>query len=343
MTSNFSYNYRKLRNETLVTIPFSSTLFMSPVASLDLGTNTFRLLIADVISRNRLSPLFTKRAITRLGEGFAQQGLIQPPAINRSMEVLEDFAKIIDHYQVEKVCAVATSVIREADNGEAFTHQIYERTGIEVRTLSGFEEAQLTLKGVLSAVEPRTTNALVFDIGGGSTEFILTEATRPLKTESIALGVVFLAETLLTSDLPTTQELSLLSTTIRKHLSLIDWPDTLRTSVPSENLPPFSLIGTAGTVTTLAAIDQKMEIYDPRTINNYHLSRDTLLNIYHRLTTVTAAQRTAVPGLEKGREVVIIPGTAIVLEIMNLFRCTHLIVSDAGLLEGILLDKQPFH
>jgi exopolyphosphatase/guanosine-5'-triphosphate,3'-diphosphate pyrophosphatase len=315
---------------------------MSPVASIDMGTNTFRLLIADVISRDRLSPLLTKRAITRLGEGFAQRGLIQPSAINRSMEVLEDFAKIIAHYQVEKVFAVATSVVREADNGEAFTQQIYTRTGIHVRTLSGFEEAQLTLKGVLSAVELRTTNALVFDIGGGSTEFILTEGTLPLKTESTALGVVFLSEKLLTSDPPTTRELSLLSTTIRKHLSLIDFHNTFRTVVPSEDPPPLSLIGTAGTVTTLAAIDQKMEIYDPRTINNYRLSRETLLNIYQRLTTVTAAQRTVIPRVEKGRETVIVPGTAIVLEIMNLIRCNHLIVSDAGLLEGILLDKQPF-
>jgi exopolyphosphatase/guanosine-5'-triphosphate,3'-diphosphate pyrophosphatase len=259
------------------------------------------------------------------------------------MAVLYDFARVIDQYHVEQVFAVATSVVREADNGEAFIQQIYKKTGIPVRILNGFEEAQLTLKGVLSAVEHRTTNALVFDIGGGSTEFILTEGNRPLKIESTALGVVFLSETLPTSDPPTTRELSRLSTAIRKHLSLIDFHHALPTIVPSEDPSPLSLIGTAGTVTTLAAIDQKMEIYDPRTINNSTLSRETLLTIYQRLTTLTAAQRTAIPGLEKGREAVIVPGTAIVLEIMNLFRCNHLIVSDAGLLEGILLDRKPLH
>ena len=103
---------------------------MSPLASLDLGTNTFRLLIADGISRDRLSPLLTKRAITRLGEGFAKRGLIQPSAMSRSMAVLYDFARIIDHYHVENVFAVATSVVREAANGEAFIQQIYEETGL---------------------------------------------------------------------------------------------------------------------------------------------------------------------------------------------------------------------
>jgi exopolyphosphatase/guanosine-5'-triphosphate,3'-diphosphate pyrophosphatase len=281
--------------------------------------------------------------MTRLGEGFAQGGRIQPSAINRSLAVLFDFARIIDHYQVDNVCAVATSVVREAANGEAFIQQVYEKTGIPVRTLSGFEEARLSLKGVLSVLEQRTTNALVFDIGGGSTEFILAEDTRPLRIESTPLGVLFLSETCPTSDPPTTGELSRLSTIIRKHLSLIDFHDAIPPLVPHGDPSPLPLIGTAGTVTTLAAIDQKMKIYDPGAINNYRLSRETLLTMYQHLTTLTAVQRTAITGLEKGREAVIIPGAAIVLEIMNIFSCDHLTVADAGLLEGILLDSKPFH
>ena len=316
---------------------------MSPVASLDLGTNTFRLLIADGISRDRLSPVITKRAITRLGEGFAKRGRIQPSAINRSIAVLEDFARIIEKNHVENVFAVATSVVREAENGEAFIAQIYKKTGIPVRTLTGSEEARLSLKGVLSAVTQPTPNTLVFDIGGGSTEFILTEDTRPLSIESTALGVLFLSERFPTSDPPTTGELSRLSTTIRKHLCLINFDDAIPPGVHYGDPSLLPLIGTAGTVTTLAAIDQKMETYDPGTINNYRLSRETLLTMYQRLTTLTAAQRTAIPGLEKGREAVIIPGAAIVLEIMNLFGYNHLTVSDAGLLEGIILDRKPFH
>jgi exopolyphosphatase/guanosine-5'-triphosphate,3'-diphosphate pyrophosphatase len=248
------------------------------------------------------------------------------------MAALYDFARIIEEYHAKKVFAVATSVVREAKNGEAFIEQIHKKTGIPVRILNGSEEARLTLKGVLSAVAQQTTNALVFDIGGGSTEFILTEGNRPLKVESTPLGVVFLSETLPTSDPPTPQELSRLSATIRKHLSLIDFHNLLPTVLPHGDPFPQSLIGTAGTVTTLAGA-----------INNYRLSRETLLAIYQHLTTLTAVQRTAIPGLEKGRETVIIPGTAVVLEIMSLFGCNHLIVSDAGLLEGILLDRMDFH
>lgn len=315
---------------------------MSPAASLDLGTNTFRLLIAEGISRNRVSPLFKKRAVTRLGEGFPRGGRIQPAAIERSMAALYDFASIIDHYQVKHVFAVATSVVREAVNGAAFIQQVYDRTGIPVRTLNGSEEARLTLKGVLSTVEHQSKYAAVFDIGGGSTEFMVTEGNRLLKTESIPLGVVFLAETLPTSDPPTARELSRLRTSIRKELLLNDLHGALPAGVTAGDEGLLTLIGTAGTVTTLAAIDQKMEVYDPQTIDNHRLSRKTIEIIYQHLTALTAAERTRLPGLEEGREVVIISGTAIVLEIMDCFRRSHLTVSDAGLLEGVLLHSNPF-
>lgn len=312
---------------------------MPTVASLDLGTNTFRLLIAEALPGQGLSPLLSKRAITRLGEGYAHGKLIQPSSIERAMAVLKDFAECIARYRVEKVFAVATGVVREAENGEAFTGQVLAQTGIGIKTLTGFEEARLTLKGVLSAVTPETAHALVFDIGGGSTEFILTEDTLPRAIESIALGVVFLSDRHLTADPPTARELLRLRAAIQNRLSRMP----LLKALPPEGPSSLSLIGTAGTVTTLAAIDQKMEIYDPGAINSHRLSRETLLNIYRLLSTLTAAQRTAIPGLEKGRERVIVPGTAIVLEIMDLFHCNQIIVSDAGLLEGILVDRQTLY
>ena len=311
---------------------------MPPLASIDLGTHTCRLLIADSTPAGSLSTVLTKRVITRLGEGFARRGLMQPLAMNRTMAALEDFTQIIDAHQVEKVSSVATSVVREAENGAGFIEQVYKQTGLSVRILTGSEEARLTLKGVLSAVVQPPANTLVFDIGGGSTEFILSEDTPSHKLQSTALGVLFLAETLPLSDPPSARELSRLRTAIRKHLSLIDFSPAF----PAGTSPP-SLIGTAGTVTTLAAIDQKMEHYDPRTINNYRLSREALTATYENLISLTALQRTAIPGLEKGREGVIIQGTAIVLEIMSRLGCNHLTVSDAGLLEGILLDGMDFH
>jgi len=306
---------------------------MSLLASLDLGTNTFRLLIAEVADSNTLIPIVTKRANTRLGEGVDRNGIISPHALERGMEAIDHFSKIIDHHKVEKVFAVSTSVSRDARNEEEFASRVFEKTGIQVRILTGFEEALLTLKGVFSVVNNITQNSLLFDIGGGSTEFILTEDTVPVQITSIGLGVVYLSESLITTDPPIQAELSCLRNNINKSLQSLEINNIISSC-------QYSLIGTAGTVTTLAAIDQKMEQYDSLKINNHIITQKTIENIYHQLCHLSLTERRAIRGLEEGREAVILPGTAIVLEIMDYFKLDHFRASDAGLLEGILLDAQ---
>lgn len=310
---------------------------MSRVASLDLGTNTFRLLIADRTLDGKLLPLLRKRIITRLGEGFHRKGRIQLQAVKRARTALASFSIILENYQVERVFAVATSVVRQAENGDAVNRDLSKESGTPIRILTGIEEAHLTLKGVFSVLPDLGTFSLVADIGGGSTELILSKETRPVKTESLNLGVVHLAEQLITSDPPSEQDIAHLHHQIRKDLSLNTVTGYLATSPPDKK--SLSLIGTAGTVTTLAAIDQKLVDYDPIKINNYMLSGETLKAIYTQLTTLPLIQRRTIPGLEKGREDLIIPGTAILLEIMDLFQSPALTVSDAGLLEGVLLEN----
>ncbi len=314
---------------------------MSLFASLDLGTNTFRLLIAEVVNVDALVPVITRRAITRLGEGIYKNAYIQAKAIERSLNVLKDFSKTINHYKAEKVFAVSTSATRDAKNGKEFIYQVYKQTGIQVRILTGLEEAKLTLKGVFSVVDRAPTRSLVFDIGGGSTELILTEGNNIIKTASIRLGVVQLAESLITSDPPAARELSQLRYYINNSVVLSDITidNSISQSSHASSMQSI-LIGTAGTVTTLAAIDQQMDQYNPLKINNYKLSRETIKKIYHQLISSPISKRRKIPGLEEGREDVIIPGTAIVLEIMDYFGFNKLIVSDAGILEGILLDEQ---
>ena len=310
---------------------------MSRVASLDLGTNTFRLLIADCNDDGKLLPLLRKRIITRLGEGFHLNGRIQSQAVNRARTALKSFSSILDDYRVEQVFAVATSVVREAENGDVIARELSKGSGIPIRILTGMEEANLTLKGVFSVLSDVGRLVLVVDIGGGSTELILSGDTGPVKTESINLGVVHLAEQLITSDPPSKQDIAHLHSQIRKNLSLNTDSRYLETSPADKNA--LSLIGTAGTVTTLAAIDQELVDYDPVKINNYLLHRETLKAIYTRLIILPLTERAGIPGLEKGREDLIIPGTAILLEIMDLFKSTVLTVSDAGLLEGVLLQN----
>ena len=237
---------------------------------------------------------------------------------------------------MEKVFAVSTSVARVAKNGEAFIAKVLEQTGISVRIVSGFEEALLTLKGIFSAVDCTTHTSLLFDIGGGSTELIMTEDNVPLQIASIGLGVVHLAEDLITTDPPSPEKLSLLRNGIRNQLHSFDFNRDILNSITDTS--QSSLIGTAGTITTLAAIDQQLERYDSQKINNYRLSLNTVEDIYHLLSNTSLDERKAIIGLEEGREAVILPGAAIVLEIMDYFKFDQLTVSDAGLLEGILLD-----
>ena len=313
---------------------------MSRLASLDLGTNTFRLLIADITDSHTLSPILVKSEITRLGEGLKKNASLKPQAVQRSLNVLEKFIKTIDCYKVKKVLAVTTSATREAKNGQDFIDQIHKRTGIQVRILTGSEEAGLTLKGVFSIVDRTHPINMVFDIGGGSTEFILTDGISPIKTTSIGLGVVHLLEDLISSDPPTLNELKHLMSYIKNILQSIDFKNYLHNLSSGASSRQPLLIGTAGTVTTLAAIEQKMDAYEPHKINNYMLTREAVESIYRHLCRLPIAERRTIAGLEKGREAVIVPGTAIVIEIMDYFGYNQIIVSDAGLLEGILLGAQ---
>ena len=309
---------------------------MPLVASLDLGTNTFRLLIAKVTDSTTLVPIVTKRVIIRLGEGVDKNGTIQPHAFETGIKAIKHFSQTINRHKVEKVYAVSTSAARVAKNGEEFIAKVLEQTGIPVRIVSGFEEALLTLKGIFSAVDCTTHKSLLFDIGGGSTELILTEDNVPVQIASIGLGVVHLAESLVTTNPPTLEDLLSLRNSIKNLLHSVDFNrDILNYIIDTSQC---SLIGTAGTVTTLAAIDQQLERYDPQKINNYRLSLNTVEDIYHLLSSTSLDERKAIIGLEEGREAVILPGAAIVLEIMDYFNFDQLTVSDAGLLEGILLD-----
>lgn len=309
---------------------------MTRAASIDIGTNTLRMLIADISPVGALTPLRCERIITRLGEGFHTGGLLSEPACRRSLKALEVFSHLIKSYPVTRVHAVATSVVREAGNGADFCCRVAQQTGFAVKVLCGAEEARLTLAGVLSSVRADGL-CLIADIGGGSTELILARDGLSLHATSMRLGVVHLSESLLHSDPPSQAEL------LSLHAAIHDRFDAALAHDFSSALPALSpssgrLIGTAGTITTLAAIDLKMKQYDPARITNHCLSRSAIEAIFHRLARMKRTQRIAEAGLEKGREDLIIPGAALLLHLMNRFGFGTITVSDGGLLEGILID-----
>jgi exopolyphosphatase/guanosine-5'-triphosphate,3'-diphosphate pyrophosphatase len=298
------------------------------IASIDIGTNTFRILVCELYDKE-LKKLYVDRIITRLGGGFTKEGKITEDAIRRSLSALRKFAKIIKRYKVGKMRAVATSVVRESQNGSKFLERVQKETGIKTEVISGEEEAQLTVDGVLKSVSVFTEYSVIFDIGGGSTEYILVKKGKVLGLVSTNLGVVHLAERYLKTDIPSQSDIKKLSEEIENVLSSqLSWIQR----VLSSNL---TLVGTAGTPTTLAAIQLGLTKYDPDLVNGFILTHHMLVDIFKTLIGITPQKRLEIAGLEKGREDVIIPGTLIMLKTMKRFSKKNILVSDGGLLEGV--------
>jgi len=301
------------------------------IASIDIGTNTLRLLIGELTEAGTVEKLHIQRVITRLGEGFSQNnGIISELAAQRTIRALSGFADVLSDYRVEHVRAVATSVVRESSNKEEFKERVNTETGLNIEIISGEEEAVLTVNGVLGSVTVTTEDALIFDIGGGSTEYIHVRGNTIISLKSVPLGVIHMTEQYLSNNINSESELAHLTQYIdnilASKLTDFDIPDT---SI-------LSLIGTAGTPTTLAAIELKLDPYKPSLVNSFILSRVMIVHMLKKLSSMTAEERLSLTGLEKGREDLIVSGTLTVLRTMNRFSKDSLIVSDGGLLEGVL-------
>lgn len=303
-----------------------------PLAAIDLGTNTARLLIARPLpSGTGFEPVLLKREITRLGGGFSREHGISPEAWARTIAALSAFAEEIGLHEVGTLRAVATSAVRDAVNGAAFSREVLERTGIDLEVIDGHEEGVLTLRGVRAGVDGDLQHLLLFDVGGGSTEYTLAERDSLLFTRSLPLGVVRLTEG--------KGEAAKIREKIEREL------DALEAELRSRLLFPVpkdtTLIGTAGTATTLAAISLKLTVYDYRLVNNHVLHRNEIISIYHMLAPLSPAERLRIPGLERGREDLIIAGILLTLATMDRFGFLTCTVSDFGLLEGVLLSILP--
>lgn len=307
-------------------------------AAIDIGTNTVRLLVADYEGGKGFKPVLRQEVITRLGEHFSVKGTISNEAMERTLAALNDFRKEITELGVEKTIAIATSVTRDAKNGKDFVARVREETGMEIHPVSGEQEAELASLGALLPIDSAFDHALIFDIGGGSTEFIFTRETEVLFIESVDLGVVHLTEMHLLHDPPREEELAGLEKTIRLNV------ESVRQHFHDASLYPFKpdarviLIGIAGTPTTLAAIDLALADYDRELVMNHTLGSERIAEIFQELSEKDAAKRLLIPGLQKGREDLIIPGTLIVEATMDAFGFSVVRVIDSGILEGLILS-----
>jgi exopolyphosphatase / guanosine-5'-triphosphate,3'-diphosphate pyrophosphatase len=298
-------------------------------AVVDLGTNSTRLLVAEV-DDGSVEELERRTNVTRLGQGVDSSGRLADEAIERVLDVLAEYRRVIDDLGAERVVAVATSAVRDAENGAEFQRLLVERFGIEARVIPGEEEARLTFRGATAARAERDVEAVVIDIGGGSTELVVgTPAGEPRFHVSATLGSVRHTERHLHSDPPTPAEVEALSEEARRIVGDAV-PAEIRASVDAG-------IAVAGTATSLAAIDLELDPYDPERVHGHRLSLEAGERILERLAALPVAERREVTGLHPDRAPTIVAGAAILIESMRAFGLDAVEISEADLLHGAAL------
>jgi exopolyphosphatase/guanosine-5'-triphosphate,3'-diphosphate pyrophosphatase len=299
------------------------------LAVIDLGTNTVRLLVAEVLPGAPWRPVHAEQRVTRLGEGVRASGALAEAAMARTADVVTEYVARARAAGAARVRVVATGAVREAHNGRAFAARLATATGASVDVISGAEEARLTLRGLRRGLGLDAGRLIAFDIGGGSTEYVLARDAALVASVSLTLGVVPLAERF---PFPARVD------AVRYGTMLDEIRGRLARELPAAiaHAPIDVLVGTAGTVTTLAALDLDLAVYDPERVHGHRLTRDAVDRLLARLGMLTVAERGALPCLEPGRADLIIPGTAIVVATLDQLGVDALVVSEYGLREGIM-------
>ncbi len=305
------------------------------VGVVDIGTNSTRLLIADV-EDGAIAELDRRSEVTRLGQGVDTSGRLAEEAMARVFATLDAYRDALDAAAVpaQARVAVLTSAARDAANGAEFTERVKRDYGLDARTIAGEEEARLTFAGATHGRDPADrTPLLVVDIGGGSTELIVGAAggEQPSFHASLNVGVVRQTERHLHGDPPPPRELQRLADDVRA---------TIETGVPAAiRAAAASAVGVAGTATSLAAIDQELDPYDPRRVHGYVLERAEVELLLARLAQMPLAERRTVRGLHPDRAPTIVAGAAILLEVLRAFELRRAEVSEHDLLHGVALTR----
>jgi exopolyphosphatase / guanosine-5'-triphosphate,3'-diphosphate pyrophosphatase len=299
------------------------------VAVVDLGTNTTRLLVAEV-EDGALTEVDKQTTITRLGQGVDATGQLADEAMDRVRAALAKYREIMDRENVTETIAVATSAMRDASNGPAFRDELNERFGIDARTISGDEEARLTFLGATSGRTPAAgtpSETVVIDIGGGSTEYVIGPPNSPPDFHvSTQMGSVRHTERFLKSDPPEHDELVALAE---------DAWRVIEEHVPAKYRDETTEgIAVAGTATTLAAIDQELDPYDPEKVHGYRVSLAAAERIQSMLAALPLEERREVTGLHPDRAPTIVAGVTILIESIRGFDLEEIEVSEADILHG---------
>ncbi len=304
-------------------------------AVLDIGSNTIRLLIAEV-SDSSYQKIYYQHRVARLGEGLQQIGALSEAGKQRGMAVFSEVVDMCASHGIaaQDIKAVATAAIREASNGKDYVQHVLDTLDLNIQIIHGQLEAKLSLLGAQMVLDADVSqDMLLFDIGGASTEFNRVRHGELVDGFSEKLGVVRLTELYLKHNPPLPSEYQAMKDHSKTHLKHIEslWGE--------DTFLPKHMVGTAGSVTTLAAIVLQMQDYDANTINNYHLSKTDFESMRDELLGMTNENRLAIPAIEQGREDVIVAGLAIVDAIFEFWDYEAMVTVDAGLLEGLLFAR----
>jgi exopolyphosphatase/guanosine-5'-triphosphate,3'-diphosphate pyrophosphatase len=290
------------------------------------------MMVADVSNQRISKVILTDGKITRLGEGLHDTGIVGEAALSRTVELIAQFLSTAAPFRPDLVRLIGTSAVRQASNQADVLKRVFEATGVPLEVIGGETEAIWTYHGALGNLFDLTPPYLVIDIGGGSTELIYGETlTESLRAYSVEVGVVTLTERMIHSDPPKKEELENARREVKRSFE----------GVISKLLPfltsSVTCVGTAGTVTTLMAFSMGMSLYDPKKIHGHGLQRSRITELVSRLSSLTLSERLKLPGIEKGREDLILSGGIILDVLMEQLNLAGLIVSDSGLREGALL------
>jgi exopolyphosphatase / guanosine-5'-triphosphate,3'-diphosphate pyrophosphatase len=301
------------------------------VAVIDVGTNSARLLIADVTA-GKVSPVERRSRVTRLGRGVDLSGRLSAEAIEDACEAIGEYVTAYKELGAETVEAIATSAVRDAENGSAFIAELRERFALSARVLDGEEEARLTYLGATSEHMPAEPT-LVVDIGGGSTELIVGTGAEISFHTSLQAGVVRHSERHVASDPPTAVELESLAADIR---GLIE-------AAVGGGIEARTGIAVAGTPTSLAAVEMGLEPYDPTLVHGHVLSLPSIQRMLSQLASIPLAQRVEIPGMHPDRAPTIVAGVVILVETMRAFGLDRIEVSEHDILYGTAISAASNH
>jgi exopolyphosphatase/guanosine-5'-triphosphate,3'-diphosphate pyrophosphatase len=298
------------------------------VAVVDIGSNSTRLLVADVSGR-RVSEVIRRSTVTRLGRGVDLSGQLSGEAIEAACEAIADYVELYEKAQAEIVVANATSAVRDASNGDAFVAELRERFALTARVLDGDEEARLTYLGA-TAERPPAELTLVIDIGGGSTELIVGSGSEIAFHASLQAGVVRHTERHLASDPPTAGELEELAADLRSPIG--------GAAAEMPGPAPTRGIAVAGTPTSLAAIELGLETYDSARVHGHVLTLPSVQRSLSRLASLPLGEREAVDGLHPDRAPTIVAGVVILIEAMRAFGLAQIEASEHDILYGAAIE-----